>query len=581
MRSPSKQMPSQTLLVNVKLMYAPLFPASRDEDALIAAMDSMRHFASGQGNQLGAGDSSKNPVHDPPQMRGPWSILPTSRSWGILIGERPRLVMALCCVLTTGFGLMLLVKPLVLLTDPAKLWAQPGSSSAYDKAFFDAEYGPFWRTEMMIVRPLAKEQRAVSHRVLSALLDLQLAAEALRISCSSLPHESRGVPSFCEDGEEWGIEELCFQPVPGSGCLVQSALEFWQVNRSRFQATPGCEAGMPPESCDQGLAEFIDVCAREGASRRECWARNGVPLVEAGILFGYEGNATKPSEADAVVVTYLINNDEWAAPRAAAWEHQLKAMIDDDKGPLAGLKVSYSTEDSLTQELAKESASDVGTICVSYLVMFAYVAFALGRHPPSCPDPPPRRNRAVLGLCGVVIVGMSLVSAAGFCALLGVRATLIISEVEPDFSSCSKSRTCSAGPLLMETCLFEHISLHSGDLAITGDPLSDLGHRRRQYFHPGLVFRRDFPQRRYSKAVWGCPAPCCALHRMCSSSRISRLSSWISLWYARCRCLFPLCCCVGHFWSCSPAYAVCVAAVLGGGAPPEDGILIARADAWL
>lgn len=408
------------------------FPfGSRDENDLIAALDSMRHFASGQ--QPDSADSGRNILPSPDHLEGHGNVWLAPMTWGRLIGASPRFVVVVCCAMVVLCGVLLFIQPLQLVTDPAQLWAQPGSTSAQDKAFFDSEYGPFWRTEMIIVSQPGEGQRAVGYKVLSALLDLHLAAEGMRVKCSELPLEEGRKPAFCEAGEEWGLEELCFQPVPGGGCLVQSALEFWQVNRSRLDATPGCEGATPSDECDRALGAYIDVCAEEGASRRECWARNGMPLVEAGILFGYEGNTTsRPSLADAVVVTYLVNNDEWAAPRAAAWERQLRMIITDVvKGPLAGLKVSYSTEDSLTLELAKESASDVGTICVSYIVMFAYVAFALGRHPPSFADPPKPRNRAILGLCGVVIVGMSLVAAASVCSLLGVRATLIISEVIP------------------------------------------------------------------------------------------------------------------------------------------------------
>ena len=390
----------------------------------------MRHFASGQPSD--APDQVSNMPASPDDSEGRGNIRLAAKTLGGLIGASPRFVVVGCCALVLLCGALLVVHPLQLLTDPAQLWAQPGSTSAKDKAFFDSEYGPFWRTEMLIVSNPHGGKRTVGYKVLSSLLDLQLKAEGIRVKCSELPAEAGKLPSYCEAGEEWGLDELCFQPVPGGGCLVQSALEFWQMNRSQLDATPGCDDPARTDDCDQALGAYMDVCVEEGTGRRECWARNGMPLTEAGVLFGYEGNVpASPSRADAIVVTYLLNNDEWAAPRAAAWERQLRMLIDDHKGPLSGLKVSYSTEDSLTLELAEESASDVGTICVSYIVMFVYVAYALGRHPPSCADPPKPRNRAILGLCGVVIVGMSLVAAASVCSLLGVRATLIISEVIP------------------------------------------------------------------------------------------------------------------------------------------------------
>jgi len=153
----------------------------------------------------------------------------------------------------------------------------PRSRSARDRAAFDAAFGPFWRTEMLIVRPgkvrhgggggeqadgqgaeAAFERGSVaSPYLLHSLMQLQLEIEAIRVSCgettvtaavTATAAASRGErvaaggggsALSCEEGETWGLQELCFQPTPGAGCMVQSALEFWQMNTSRLLATSG------------------------------------------------------------------------------------------------------------------------------------------------------------------------------------------------------------------------------------------------------------------------------------------------------------------------------------------------------
>ena len=39
-------------------------------------------------------------------------------------------------------------------TDPVKLWAAPDSRSRVEKEYFDTNFVPFYRTEMLIIRPV-------------------------------------------------------------------------------------------------------------------------------------------------------------------------------------------------------------------------------------------------------------------------------------------------------------------------------------------------------------------------------------------------------------------------------------------
>lgn len=44
------------------------------------------------------------------------------------------------------------------------------------------------------------------------------------------------------------------------------------------------------------------------------------------------------------------------------------------------MEVAYSAERSIQDEIARTSSSEVGTVAISYVVMFIYIAFALGRY---------------------------------------------------------------------------------------------------------------------------------------------------------------------------------------------------------
>jgi len=47
--------------------------------------------------------------------------------------------------------------------------------------------------------------------------------------------------------------------------------------------------------------------------------------------------------------------------------------------PHPDIEVAFTSERSIEDELDRESHSDVSTIAVSYIIMFAYIALALGQ----------------------------------------------------------------------------------------------------------------------------------------------------------------------------------------------------------
>ena len=117
---------------------------------------------------------------------------------------------------------------------------------------------------------------------------------------------------------------------------------------------------------------------------------------------------------------------------ALAWETaflQLAQTRLKDLAAEANLKLSFSSERSVEDELARETASDSATVAVSYLVMLLYIALALGTIPAGSSSWAVLvYSRVGVGLTGVMIVGLSVLAALGICSLFGMWATLIILE---------------------------------------------------------------------------------------------------------------------------------------------------------
>lgn len=171
----------------------------------------------------------------------------------------------------------------------------------------------------------------------------------------------------------------------------------------------------------------------------ECMAPYGGPIDPAIALGGFLDpkntllNNKEYEKATAAILTFVVNNhhNKSSLIPAQKWEEKfvtfMKNYIKNDKPGF--MDIAFTSERSIEDELDRESQSDIYTILISYLLMFAYIAIALGHvneiHRLFID------SKITLGLAGVVIVLASVGSSVGLFGYLGVPATLIIVEVIP------------------------------------------------------------------------------------------------------------------------------------------------------
>lgn len=319
-------------------------------------------------------------------------------------------------------------------TDPVRLWVSPSSEAASQKAFFDENFGPFYRNEQVFITA-ADEGTPLSYDT----LDWWLKTEA----------EIKGLSS----PNGYTLDDVCFAPSGAhTPCVVQS-VSAW--------------LGDDMEEWGDDWAKRIKDCAgRPG----ECLPDFGQPIDPKLVLGGAQGDWLN---AKALVVTYVVNNYEEGDERLAhaeEWERTLEAFLADLDAP-DGIRVSFSTGVSLEEQLNQSTNTDVKIVVLSYLVMFLYVSLSLGggRVPkreigrmfkrlgaelhkaafklgivktmpdreamePSLTTVPTLllvNSKFTLGLFGIAIVLIAVASSVGLFSLLGVRVTLIIAEVIP------------------------------------------------------------------------------------------------------------------------------------------------------
>lgn len=287
---------------------------------------------------------------------------------------------------------------------PEKLWVAPASAAAQEKAFYDENFGPFYRAEKtFLVNDTGGP--VLSGDVIKWWMDLEKDVKQLK------------GPSF---GAK--LQDVCFKPT-GPACVVQSVAAYWDnLNFDKDY-----------------WREDLQDCVRSPVN---CRPDFGQPIEPNMVLGGYNG-VGDVVDAPAMTATWVIINYAEGSPevaRAKDWELALKDRLlqaQDEVAAKFGLRLSFSTEISLEQELNKSTNSDATIIIISYIVMFIYASLALGsttmtvreliRNPAVCLV----QSKFTLGFVGILIVLMSITSSIGLFSWAGLKATLIIAEVIP------------------------------------------------------------------------------------------------------------------------------------------------------
>lgn len=194
---------------------------------------------------------------------------------------------------------------------------------------------------------------------------------------------------------------------------------------------------------------------------RTCFDSIGVPVIPD-VVFGKQSceqsgdtSTCAPCtiDANALFITFLLNNNDYTNPAAAAWEkdvyenytqifnkyfdgdinmdYELHRQIDAaqkefaDKGKVIPLHVDYLAERSISDQLDEQNSQNMFVVIVSYALMFIYISIALGFFPSFI------HTRFLLGLSGILIVVSSLLVSIGIVLYAGMGLSLISTEVVP------------------------------------------------------------------------------------------------------------------------------------------------------
>jgi len=284
---------------------------------------------------------------------------------------------------------------------PEKLWSSPNSEYGKEKAYFDDEYGPFYRTnQVLCVSKQHNGDTLITHDALVEFYDLHMQVKNMTVEV---------------DGNILSYEDVCATVYDGSACILNTVMDFW--------LTRGEE--------DTGVWNYTELA---GMSQSELKSRlseisRKTPLgntIITSVVFGnpqYNGrNVTKIPSFQSV---YLTDSSDKMKKEAEAWEYAFEDIVREFNKNSKHITLYYQIENSLEDELNNNLSKDFPWVILSYVLMILYAIFGLGQldivH-----------SKTVIGTMGIVTVILSLVAGLGLSCAFGIPFTPLTLQVMPE-----------------------------------------------------------------------------------------------------------------------------------------------------
>ncbi|XP_016003353.2 NPC1-like intracellular cholesterol transporter 1 isoform X4 [Rousettus aegyptiacus] len=362
------------------------------------------------------------------------------QGWGTWVASWPAtvLVVSISVVVVSAGGLAFLE----LTTDPVELWSAAQSRARREKAFHDQHFGPFFRTNQVILTAPHRPSYRYDSLLLGPKNFSGVLAPDLLLELLSLQERLRRLQVWSpEEQRNVTLRDVCYAPLnphgPGlSDCCVNSLLQYFQSNRTRLLLT--ATQTLAGQTALVDWRDHFLYCANAPLTFKDgtalalsCMADYGAPVFPFLAVGGYRGKDY--SEAEALIMTFSLNNYPPGDPRLAQaklWEGGfLEEMRAFQRRTAGTFQVTFMAERSLEDEINRTTAEDLPIFAVSYLVIFLYMSLALGSY--ASWRRLPVDAKATLGLGGVVVVLGAVTAAMGLFSYLGVPSSLVVLQVVP------------------------------------------------------------------------------------------------------------------------------------------------------
>ncbi|XP_004676600.1 PREDICTED: Niemann-Pick C1-like protein 1 [Condylura cristata] len=360
--------------------------------------------------------------------------------WGTWVASWPVtvLVVSFAVVVSLAGGLAFMK----LTTDPVELWSAPNSQARQEKEFHDKHFGPFFRTNQVILTAPGRTTYTYDSLQLGPKNFTGILATDLLVELLELQERLRLLEVWSPaDKRNISLKDICYAPLnpdnPSlSDCCINSLLQYFQSSHAHLLHTANQTVNGKTYHLD--WRDHFLYCANAPASytdstnlRLSCMADYGAPVFPFLAVGGYQGN--NYSEAEALIMTFSLNNyppGDQRLAQAKLWEEGFLKEMRAFRSRTAGkFQVTFMAERSLEDEINSTTAQDLPIFAISYIVIFLYISLALGSY--SSWNRVLVDSKVTLGLGGVVVVLGSVMAAMGFFSYLGIPSSLVILQVVP------------------------------------------------------------------------------------------------------------------------------------------------------
>ncbi|XP_026690141.2 NPC1-like intracellular cholesterol transporter 1 isoform X1 [Ciona intestinalis] len=364
------------------------------------------------------------------------------RRWGSFVARNPMVVLIstilVCVALCVG------VKFVILTTDPIELWSSAGSRVRQEKDYYDDKFGAFYRTEMIIMKLKPQYVTGFSEYTsftgvkynFSNILETKYILEML-----ALQNELRYMDvSYEVDGEVniGTLNDICFIPLSpdNNNCTITSVMNYWQNDPNEIFKTANYTDKISEETYVVDYRDHFLYCVQAPATvqdttplQQNCMGDFGGPVFPY-LALGGQGEGNGYNEAPSSILTFVVSNFDKEDNRTklvTAWEKQFLRFMNNYTSEY--FDFAYFSERSPEDELERSSQTDVVVFAVSYLVIFAYIAIALGTY--TSLKRIPVDSKISLGVSGILVILASVFTSIGLFGYIGYATSLIVIEVVP------------------------------------------------------------------------------------------------------------------------------------------------------
>ena len=318
-----------------------------------------------------------------------------------------------------------------LTTDPIELWSTPSSTARQQKDYFDEQFGPFYRTEQLIIKVNFNESEANPIFSSTEIFDRVLKLQNMILDLKSQENKT--------------LSDFCLKPMypENQHCTMMSATQFFQNNPATLERFSSITFFQ--EHLKYCMASPSDIGSGNLQSLEPgCLSNFGVPMNPLLVYGGFDTNSNSSEKfLNSTVLTITIpvpnTKDKEKLKLVKSWEKSFLELIsivksewkeiDYNSEERYSLEISYYAERSIEDELQRQSEGDAVTVTISYFIMFLYVATSLGQTTglrSLC-----IQSKILIAFFGTFMVFLEVIMSVGLWSFFGIPLTLIVVEVVP------------------------------------------------------------------------------------------------------------------------------------------------------